>query len=452
MADYIRFNGEDRNGTEQTNVALNFGGQPFALWAGPLGLAAGIEWREESAYDRPDAFANSAPLFITNESRTSSATRDATSGEYSLWEAYTEVSVPLLRDVPLAAALDLDAAVRYSDYDTFGSTTTSKFGVAWRPVESLLVRGTYSEGFRAPSILELFQGERQTTFQAVDPCNGGGAGRPGCAGVPSTYNQNQFGAGTLRGTVGGNENLQPETADTYSAGLAYTPAWADGMSFTADWWQIEIQDAIASQTAQQILNSCANRAGVFCALVRRAPTGEVLDLRQAVVNFSRIEVEGIDLTWRYGFDTGLGRFEALLDGAHLMHFKTFATQPDGTVLVDERAGKGDTPRATYPKWKAQAGLRWSQGPYSAGWRARYVGSTTDVPNNALNGGTTESVTYHDAQFGFEWERFRTNFTVGVDNVFDQSPPASRANNPINFDIYTYDVRGTYWYVKIATKL
>jgi iron complex outermembrane recepter protein len=454
MADYIRFNGLDENGTKQVDLAYNMSTRLFDLPAGSVGVATGLEWREESAYDRPDAYANSAPQFVTAaRGRTSAAQRDATSGKYDLWEAYLEVDIPLLADMTMFQALDLSAAVRYSDYSTFGDATTTKLGLAWRPVEDLLLRGTFSEGFRAPSILELFQGSRQTTFQAVDPCNGGGAGLPGCAGVPATYNQSQFGAGTIRGVVGGNPNLEAETADTWSAGFAWTPSFVGGMSFTTDWWRITIDDAIASQTAQNILRLCAVRAGIFCSNVQRdLSTGEVLELRQSVVNFSRIQVEGVDFTWRYVWDTGIGRFSAVADASKLLHFTTFAPQPDGSVLVDERAGKGDSPRATYPHWKGQGALRWNNGPWDAGYRARYIGSTSDVPDNAVNGGKTSDIWYQDLQVGYQFERFNTYVALGVDNVFDKMPPASRANNPINFDIYTYDVRGRYYFLRLNAKM
>lgn len=453
MADYIRFTNYNKNGTEQTDIAFNISGSLFSLPAGPVGIAAGLEWREETAYDKPDEYVNSDPLFITNETRTTASTREATSGKYDLWEAYVEFAVPLLADLPGFHSLDLSAAVRHSDYSTFGDATTAKLGLAWRPVEDLLIRGTFSEGFRAPSILELFQGSRQTTFQAVDPCNGGGAGLPGCAGVPTTYNQNQFGSGTLKGTIGGNPDLEAETADTYSVGIAYTPSWAPGMSFTADWYRIEIDDAIASQSAQQIVTLCAQYGGSYCSLVDRdLTTGEVRDLRQAVLNFSRTEVEGLDVTWRYEFDTSIGRFNAVLDGSRLFHFTNFVPQPDGTVMRTELAGTGSSPRSTYPHWKGNAGLRWERDTWSAGYKARYIGSSTDVPNNPLNGGRTDDVLYHDLQFGYKFDRFNASVTVGIDNVLDEMPPISRANNPINFDIYTYDVRGRYYFVRLSARL
>lgn len=449
MADYIRYNGRDEQVATQLDFAVNASRDLFELPAGTVGFATGYEYRREKADDRPDAFAATLstvlPLVMgAAQSPTSAQSRDPTIGSYDLHELYAEVNTPLLRDKPLVYSLDVDAAVRYSDYSTVGGEATAKFGVAWRPVADLLVRGTFSQGFRAPSILELFQGRRLTNFQAVDPCNGGGAGRPGCAGVPSTYNQNQFGGGTINGVVAGNENLEPETADTFSAGIAYTPDWLPGASLTFDWFRIDVDDAIASQTATQLLQACAIRQ-VYCDLIDRAPSGEVLELRQAVVNLASIHVSGFDTTLRYGFDTGVGRFEAVLDASYLDSFRTTIVEPSGAVTVDERAGKGDQPRSTFPRWKAQAGLRYSFGDFDANYKARYIGETYDVPNNPLNGGITDAITYHDLQVGYTFADSKYRVALGVDNLTDRQPPVSRANNPINFDIYTYDIRGRYVY-------
>lgn len=449
MADYIRKNGRDEHRTTQIISGFNITASVAELPAGPLGFASGVEFRRETGLDRPDEDANLPAQFVTGINRTSSAGRDGTSGSYNVKEAYIEFDIPLLADVPGAQRLDLSAATRFSDYSTFGSETTSKLGLAWRPVEDVLLRGTWSEGFRAPSILELFQGGRETTFPAIDPCNGGGAGLPGCAGVPTTYNQSQFGAGTIRGVTGGNPNLRAETAETVSAGIVLTPRWVEDLSFSIDWFKIDVDDAIAARNAQAILNACANRAGANCDLVQRdLSTGEVVQLRQAVSNFTSVEVEGVDFTLRYGFDTPIGRFSTVFDASRLIHFRERVPQPDGTETVTERAGRGDSPRSTLPHWKGSSMIRWSQGPFEAGWRSRYIGSTSDVPNNFVNGGRTGSMIYHDLQFVYNWDRQDMTITVGVDNVTDRAPPASRANAPINFDIYTYDARGAYGYLRV----
>lgn len=455
QADYIRYNAADEQTAEQTNAAFNVSGDLFDLPAGPVGIAAGYEYRRESASDIPDPFTASDSTVLpviggVAQLPTTHVTRSPTSGSYDLQEVYAETAVPLIKGVPGIYSFDVDAAVRYSRYSTVGGKATTKFGVAYRPVEDLLVRGTYSQGFRAPSILELFQGERLINFQGVDPCNGGGAGRPGCAGVPATYNQAQFNSGLIAGITAGNRNLEPETADTYSAGLAYTPAAIDGLTLTADWFEIEVDDAIATNSATNILNSCAN-LGIFCDLIQRGPFGEVVRLTQSVVNLSSIEVAGVDASARYRLRTGIGAFEAALDVSYLDKFRTFIPQPDGSVAVDDRAGKSDQPRSTFPHWKSQASVRYHADLFGLSWKTRYIGSTRDIPGNAVNGGRLKEIFYHDLQATLDLDNRGLDFAIGVDNVFDQMPPASAANNPINFDIYTYDIRGRYFYVRAGAK-
>ncbi len=452
MADYMRYNAHDENGASQYDFTVNLSRNLFDLPSGPVGFAMGYEYRKESAFDRPDAYAATPSLILplvsgARQNPTTAQSRDPTVGSYDLHEGYAEINIPVLADKPAFYSLDIDAAARYSHYSTVGGKLTTKVGVAWRPVEDILVRGTFSQGFRAPSILELFQGARQTNFQGTDPCNGGGAVLVGCAGVPTSYNQSQFNAGLIAGSVAGNQNLQPETATTWSAGLALTPG---DFTFTVDWFKINVNDAIASQTATQILTSCAN-TGTFCDLVTRAASGEITQLRQAVVNLSRIEVSGIDATARYRTALGAGTIEASVDVSYLDSFKSFIPQPNGTIVVDERAGKSDQPRSTFPRWKGQASLRYSADDWSLGWKTRYIGSSDDIPGNAINGGRIGVVLYHDAQLSFNVDEGKYSFALGVDNVFDRQPPASAANNPINFDIYTYDIRGRYFYVRVGTK-
>lgn len=452
MADYMRYNAHDENGASQYDFTVNLSRSLFDLPGGPVGFAMGYEYRRESAFDRPDSFAaslsNILPLVSgARQSPTTAQSRDPTSGSYDLHEGYAEISAPLLADLPGIYRLEVDAAARYSHYSTVGGKLTTKVGLAYRPIEDVLLRGTFSQGFRAPSILELFQGARQTNFQGTDPCNAGGAGLTGCAGVPTTYNQSQFNAGLIAGVVAGNSALKPETATTWSAGIAVTPG---DFTFTADWFKIKVNDAISAQSATQILTNCAN-TGNFCDLVTRASTGEIVELRQAVVNLSRIEVSGIDATARYRTRLGSGTIEASVDVSYLDTFKTFIPQPDGTVLVDERAGKSDQPRSTFPRWKGQASLRYTADNWSLGWKTRYIGSSDDIPGNAVNGGHLTDVFYHDAQFSMDVADDQFSLAVGVDNIFDRQPPASAANNPINFDIYTYDIRGRYFYVRVGTK-
>jgi outer membrane receptor protein involved in Fe transport len=189
---------------------------------------------------------------------------------------------------------------------------------------------------------------------------------------------------------------------------------------------------------------------MFCDLVQRGASGEVVRLTQAVVNLSRIEVAGIDGVVRYTFPALGGKIDSALDVAYLQHYRSFVPQPDGSVVVDDRTGKSNQPRSTFPRYKGQASLRYLGAQWTAGWKGRYIGSSADIPNNAVNGGKVGATLYHDVQLAYTLKG-GTSVAVGVDNVADRQPPASAANNPINFDIYTYDVRGRYLYARVNTK-
>lgn len=457
QADYIRFTTRESNYTELWNAGVNATGALFTLPAGEVALAVGYEYRRNKGVDNPDAFANSASAYLNNAlyARTTAQTRTATSGSYDLHEVYGELSIPLLRDSALGKALDLSLAGRYSDYSTVGGKATFKAGAGYRPFDALLIRGTYAQGFRAPSILELYQGARETSFQGTDPCNGGAAanvGKPGCAGVPAGYNQANYNLnGLIPGVISGNQQLKPETSDSISAGVSLTPM--RGLSLTVDYYNIKIRNAIAAQSPTQIMQLCAQRGGVFCDLVQRdAGTGAVLRLLQGAQNLNSIETDGVDATLRYDFNTGIGRFGAVIDASYLGSFRTVSPDPaTGATIVDNRAGKGDQPRSTYPRWKGQASLNWTGEDADIVLRGRYIGPTTDVVN-AVKDARTKAVTFFDAEVGFNVDDGRARFGLGVNNLFDQQPPASYANAPINYDIYTYDARGRFLYARFSVKM
>jgi len=455
QANYIRFTSRDSNYTELYNGTANATGTLFDLPAGPVALAVGYEYRRNKGVDRPDTTVNAPSLYLSSAyTKTTGQTRTATAGAYDLHEVYGELAVPIFADQAFAKSLDLDLAARYSRYSTVGGKVTFKAGAGYRPFDGLLFRGTYAQGFRAPSILELYQGARQTSFQGTDPCNGGGSGLTGCAGVPTSYNQANYNLnGLIAGVISGNRNLKPETSDSISAGIAITPRQVPGLSLTVDYYKIVIHDAIASQSATQILTLCAQRGGVFCDLVTRdAGTGAILQLLQGAQNLASIKTSGVDATVRYDFTTGFGRIGAVVDASYLGQFRTTSPNPaGGGDIVDNRAGKGDQPRSTYPRWKGQASLSWTGDAVDTVLRARYIGSSTDIAN-PVKDSRTDAVVYTDAEIGFSIEKDRARFSLGVNNVFDVMPPASYANAPINYDIYTYDARGRFLYARFAVKM
>ncbi len=474
QASYIRANARETNSTQLYDLTLDVNGNVLDLPGGPLGVAFGAEYRRNVGEDDPDTYINTLstgtgnlPLPPSTPTTTGTARTPTADGSINVEEAYFEVNAPLIANQPLIQSLEVDAAVRYSNYDSVGDHVTSKVGVGWRPVDDLLLRGTFSQGFRAPSLIELYTGSRQTNLAGsnTDPCNGGAAahpGLPGCAGIPATYNQNLYNSGTLPETIAGNTQVKPETAETFSYGVAYAPHWLTGFSLTSDWYQVTIYNAISTPAVTTALQLCAVQGGSYCSVVDRdASSGQVLNFLSAYENLNKIKTAGLDTTARYNFDTDIGNWEAVFSTTYLDRFTTYAPNPSGGApLVTNAAGTstgGTTPataRSTYPRWKASASLRWSQDVYAVMWRGRYIGATTDgaapaLPVVPVKGLTVSEIYYNDLQFEYTMPEHQATVTVGVDNIFDAMPPASYANAPINFDMYTYDILGRNFFIRLS---
>jgi len=440
MVNYINYTGRDYNEAEQFDVTFNFTGDLFEMPAGTLAFASGVEYREEKGLDIPDDYINAAPRVNTYRT-TTSAPRDGTDGSYDLAEAYVEFDVPLIAGKKMAEDLSLQAAVRYSHYSTFGGTTNGKLGMLYRPVESFMLRGTWAQGFRSPSILEMFEGLRYTSIPVNDPCNGGGAGLPGCAGVPADYTQPRS---NVSGIVGGNPNLQPETSVNTSFGFVYTPTGLQGASLTADWYKIKIKDTISAYGAQNVLNLCA-ATGQRCNFIFRDPSGEVLEVVDGPINLNRTTVEGIDVVARYITDAGAGTLDFSLSTSYLIDFTQESTLTDGSILTEELVGTAAS-RVSYPEWRGLFVVRYMAEKWNAAYTLRYIGSTTET----VDGGPRHisSRAYQNLaatyQFNENW-----GLKLGVDNLFNVQPPSSLTNVNINFDISTYDAVGRFIYTQLV---
>ena len=440
MVDYINFTGRDVNKAEQTDFTFNVTGNLYEMPAGMLAFAAGVEHRKEEGLDTPDSNINAAPR-INAYRATTSAPRDGTDADYDLNELYVEFSVPLLADRPGVQSLMLDLAARYSDYSTFGDTTNSKAGLGYRPVDSLLVRGTWAEGFRAPSLLELFEGTRATSIPVTDPCSGGGAGLPGCAGVPATYVQI---AGNAPATVGGNPSLQPETSENVSFGFVWTPEFLAGSSLTLDWYDIQIDDTISEYGAQELLDLCAI-SGQRCNFIQRDASGELVNVIDGPINLNSTSVEGIDIVARYNTDVNFGNLDFQLSMSKLNDLTVESTLTDGSILVEDKVGTSAS-RESYPKWRSLLRAQWSRDAWSANYSARYIGKTTEYPGGEPRG--ISSVTYHNVAGIYRFSD-ALQVRVGIDNLADKQPPSSLTNTNINFDQNTYNPVGRFWYVQLT---
>lgn len=437
MLDYITFDSIASSGSELKDYAFNTSGELFELPSGFMGLAVGFERREESGYDNPD------PLTVTGES--SGNQRDATAGGFRLDEAYAEVSIPVLEN------LLISPAVRFSDHSSYGSNSTAKVGVEFRPMEDLLVRSTWAEGYRAPSLSNLFAGNADSYTGLTDPCNTLDAKGnpvtldlskvPGCAGVPAGYRQANA---QIRVTQQSSPDLKPETSTSQTVGFVYNPSWLEGAELTVDWYDIEVEDSISRIGAGIILAGCATGgpASEFCGLVDRDSNGNVVDLRNGLQNQGTLHVQGVDTYMAYRLpETSFGTFKTYLD---------FSYVTDSEIGDEEYVGVqwGD---AGYPRLKGSFGVDWMLGDWDAHYTARYVHAmkgfyayTYGVTNE--DGYTERLPTYviHDISMGYNLSDYNTKLTFGVENLFAKEPTPEGINNGYsastnNFSVTEYDV-------------
>jgi iron complex outermembrane receptor protein len=484
MLDYATFTATDDRYKELTSYTANLTGELFDLPAGPLGFALGYEYRRESGFDQPDA------LIAAGQS--SGNIRQPTRGGFSLDEFYAEFNLPLLADVPGAEVLELSLATRWSDYSNFGDTTNPKLGFRWKPIADLLVRGNWSDGFRAPTVSELFLGQADSFPTIADPCSASSvptgvvaqrcsAGIGGVSGVPAGYEQANS---QIRITVGGNVAALPEQATTRTLGLVYSPSFVEGLDLYLDWYNIEITDVLGVPSGQFLLNQCYLFGNLpSCRLITRGPGGEVLDVFAGVQNnpgIDGLEVEGFDFTIDYRWDTDFGRFRLNWDNAYISYYGDAGQPAFGTVLPSGNASLSNT-IGTYqgfPLWRLRSNisLNWQRGDFGATLGARYVSALDEgcsaVVNTAVGIGQPELAALCsdpdviDPQFGgplnvmeetwyFDlqgtWDApWNGRITIGVRNLFDEDPPVSFSTAFNSFDPQ-YDVPGRFGYLQYAQR-
>lgn len=459
MLAFSSFVAHDEFGYKMKQYYANVSGEIVELPGGMLSFAFGVEHRTEQGFDQPDALIASG--------NTTGNVRTPTKGGYKLDEAYLEFAIPLLRDVVGAQELELSVAGRYSDYSNFGDVTNGKFGFKWRPIKDLMIRGNWSEGFRAPSIAELFSGVADSFPQVADPCNTARYGSLNATqqavctaqGVPvGGYVQTNS---QIRVSVGGNPNLGPEASTTRTLGLVWSPSFLEGFNVALDWWKIKLADTIVTRGAETILESCVlDGDPTLCNLagLQRLPNGEILNLLQVPQNLDDSFVEGYDMTLTYNLpENVLGNFSFVLD----------------TTYVSENDSNGG-PGNYFDRnnnWRLRSNLmaRWTKGDWGATWFTRYYSrqdedcSTMDYygfgdlcsspdpdgPGERIAENKLGGTTYHDLSV-FWKAPWNGKITLGVNNVFAKDPPTSYSTFANSFDP-AYEIPGRFVYMQYNQK-
>ena len=449
MLDYVGFVQDDSSEQKLWGVTANATGGLMALPGGTLGLAIGAEHRNYSGRFDPDP--------IVAAGLGSDIPALPTKGSYHVNEIYAELSAPILANVAAVELLELNGAVRYSDYSRSGSTTNFKGGVNWKPVRDLRFRGSYSEGFRAPTIGELFGTPSRFDQELIDPCsadqNPTGTILANCIaqGVPPGYQQLNPQISVI---TGGNDALTPETSKGWNVGAVWSPAALPGFSIEADYYNIKVDGAIQAINANTTLQRCVvQNDPVACASITRTSSGQVTQIRGLLQNIAGIETNGLDLNLAYRTrPASWGTLGFTLNNAFLFNFKEIIPTATGTETIDREGTERGSPDQAYPKHKAIGIVDWTGRMFGATLTGRYIKGVVETETDPQN--KMRSRLYVDAQARFtpSWLSDGLGFAIGVNNLFDKDPPGCITCGLNNFDPTTYDVPGRYYYARVSVKL
>jgi outer membrane receptor protein involved in Fe transport len=437
----------------------------FSLPAGPIGVAFGLEHRTEENFFSSDALVENGLTFYN-------ALPKLTPPKFKVDEVFTEFRIPLLKEMTAAKELTLNLAARYADYDgDTGGVLAYNGGLEYSPIDSLRFRAGIARAVRAPNLVDLYSLQSQNFASVSDPCSAnfigtGSATRTAncaAAGIPADYNY--LYTATLEIVSGGNPELKEETSDSFTAGVVFQPTFLPGFSFSADYFDIEIDDVITAPTAQDILNACYDGVDLnnqFCGLFQRAgagggPRGEqqfrVIEggLQQTVLNYASSTARGIDFEVGYAHDVGeAGKVNARLVYTHTLERNDFL----------DPVNPGDADQILYelgdPKDAFNLNTDWQFGKFQFGYQMRWIGKMVlnfyedtfslqgNPPQNADYAEVRyyPSVFYHDIRAGFNFSD-KLNAYVGVDNVANKVPPYGLTGTGAGSGIY--ESRGRFFY-------
>lgn len=455
-ADYVTGTSSYDAIIRQDSATANVQGSVFDLPAGPVAIALGGEYRKQTlkltsnadpalldtTAERTEFFRGlrgvpSAALayFITNIG--------VANGSVSVKEAFAEIDVPVLKDTPFFQSLNLNAAARVTDYSTSGTVVTWKAGATWRPVEDVLLRGTYSRDIRAPALFDLFAGDQFVIATLNDPVSKVG--------------------GQVAQVNSGNRDLKPERSKSLALGAVFSPGFLPGFAFSVDYYRLKINGAISSLTLTQTVENCALSGGTAaeCAFITRAtPTSFPSSVRIAPGNISFLETSGIDFDASYRTGLAGGDLSLRLYANYLSSYKTQQSVVSPVYDLAGRANINAGGIVGRPKVRGTFNVSFAKDGFGLFLSEQYIGKFklgTPEPNQVVLNPDIPAVWYTDLTVsqkiptsGGEFEVFAT-----VNNLFDKQPPLIPAvSSGGSFPTITalYDVVGRTFTVGARIKM
>lgn len=449
--------------------ALDLNGKLFDLPAGELLSSVGFEYNKRHGEYTADSIVQAqAPLYLQCQLANEACTGN-TIGEYNSRQVYAELYAPILKDLPGVSSLSVDIGVRYADYSAFGDATKGDFKLEYRPIRDLLVRGTYSQIFRVPTISDIAASPVNSSVTWNDPCTHITAAdisanpnlAAACVGVPLDGEFEET-TSQITGLLLSNANLKPETGDVKTFGIVWEPQFLSGLSMEVDFWDYHIDDLITTLDAKYASDTCVATGSTFCDLMNRYQSGEsagkILVFQLPTLNLGELDTDGVDIGLRYALrDTSVGGFQFSIDATHINKYDS--TLGDTT---QEIAGTYDRQFGNYAKWRAVAQVGWTYDDFSAQVAARFIDSI--VLHNPAATGVDEngdpypdlqipSKTYIDVSVSYNIAATNTRVGFGVRNAGDTQPPILYQNNVTNAntDVQTYDTIGRQYFLQFGQK-
>ena len=417
--------------TELMQYDIKANGRLWDLPAGPIGVAFGGETRTESISDVPDSLSSQFLIVSEGGIQPSHGSRDSDA-------LYGEVGIPLFSRENARTALqnlELQVAGRFEYYSDFGTTTKPKIGLKWQPAKPITFKASYSGGFRAPSLDELFVENIGFQDGIIDTLRFNG-----------THSAADEGGTQYKIISGGNPNLKPENSESFYGGVTFEPPAIKGLTLTIDYVHINVKNVIQAEDLQKILDLPLAQQAAFVS--RNPPSaqdialgvpGTIVSIDQRFINLSSRQVDSVDVQADYEVDTDVGGFNYDFSGTYLASWREKISSGSP---VTQNAGEFD-----FPKIKFNTSVFWSPTKkLSLGPTLNYTGSYGD---SFIGKRITEFVTV-DLQATYHMP-YDSTITVGVNNLLDTNPPFSSQNTE-GYDTAIAENRGRFVYVRLTKKL
>jgi outer membrane receptor protein involved in Fe transport len=392
---------------QEINIDANIAGTPFSTWAGPVAVVAGFQYRSDDVVLATD------PVAAVLGWRQTTAL--PYTGHVDVKEAYTEASVPLLVNQPFAQDVEMDLAARAVDYSTSGQAEVWKLGLNWTVNDQIRFRSTYSRDFRAPNLDELFAAPvRGSGSVVIDRASGANV--------------------AINSLSGGNPLLKPEKAYTKTIGVVLKPDFIPNFSISADYYNININQAIANATVQQVEDNCFKGDPVYCAFITRNPTTNVItQIQTTSFNSQQTKTDGIDMEASYNFD--LADIDSDLGGQ--VSIGEMATWVDnleniaGTTIT-QYAGQLNTNGV--PHWRTSTNLTYRNEDWTVRFSGNFVGGAKYDNTYACSGQALsidkchyDPYLYVDGTVSYDFTQAVSGY-IKVNNIFNIAPPIFPVNN------------------------